>query len=97
MNGRDEAALACLNEHYGRAFTLDDLGAEFWRRNYGFRQRASREETTPRVRPEEARLLVAQDAGYASSDALTRPGRRPRATPHSRWTSPQHLSARRVS
>src|SRR5262245_56232284 len=36
----DAAALQRLNEHYRRAFNLEDLNAEIWRRVYAFRQRA---------------------------------------------------------
>jgi hypothetical protein len=68
---RDEAALQRANAHYGRSFTFDDLWAEVWRRVYAFRQRSSR---VPRnyLSLEEARMLVAQDAGFGSWEALMR-------------------------
>ena len=58
-----------LNAHYSRAFTFDDLCAEIWRRVYAFRQRSSR---VPKnfLQPDEAQMLVAQDAGFGSWDAL---------------------------
>jgi hypothetical protein len=67
--GRDEAALARLNAHYERRFTFDDLWAEIWRRDYAFRQRSSR--VPANYLPlEEAQLILAQDAGFASWEAL---------------------------
>ena len=65
----DAAALQRLNDHYGRAFSLDDLKAEIWRRMYSFRQRAWRGEKRF-IELEEARMLVAQDAGFSSWTAL---------------------------
>jgi hypothetical protein len=65
----DAAALERLNRHYGRSFTLDDLKAEIWRRDYAYRQRSSR--VPKNYFPiEEARIIVAQDAGFGSWDAL---------------------------
>ena len=48
---------------------FDDLFAEIWRRVYAFRQRSSK---VPKnfLKPAEAQLLVAQDAGFGSWDAL---------------------------
>lgn len=71
FDARDDAALARLNAHYGRAFTLDDLDAEIWRRDYAFRQRSSR---VPKnyLAPAEAQTIVAQDAGFGSWEALSR-------------------------
>lgn len=65
----DAAALDRLNAYYGRSFTQDDLRAEIWRRVYSFRQRSSR---VPKnfLKPEEAQVVVAQDAGFQSWDAL---------------------------
>jgi hypothetical protein len=66
---QDAAALQRLNDHYQRAFTVDDLFAEIWRRVYAFRQRSSQ---VPRnfLQPDEAQTLVAQNAGFGSWDAL---------------------------
>ena len=67
--GRDEAALARLNRHYERDFTFDDLWAEIWRRDYAFRQRSSR--VPANYLPlDEARLILAQDTGFGSWEAL---------------------------
>src|SRR5262249_42698736 len=71
FNERDEAALQRVNAHYRRAFTVDDLFAEIWRRTYSFRQRASGGRTTT-LHAAEAQLLVAKSAGFASWDALLR-------------------------
>ncbi|MEZ5316854.1 MAG: hypothetical protein R2752_05585 [Vicinamibacterales bacterium] len=68
-NATDAAALERLNAHYRRAFTVDDLGAEIWRRVYAFRQRVHR--TGQRdVQPDEVRVVIAQDAGFGSWNAL---------------------------
>ena len=69
FNAHDEAALKRLNEHYDRTFNFDDLWAEVWRRTYSFRQRAFRAPDQT-LRPEEAQLLVAQDAGFGSWKAF---------------------------
>jgi hypothetical protein len=68
FNG-DSAALDRLNRHYERSFSFDDLKAEIWRRDYAFRQRAWKgpENEFPIG---EARLLVAQDAGFGSWEKL---------------------------
>ena len=65
----DAAALQRLNEHYGRSFSMEDLRAEIWRRVYAFRQRSSR---VPKnyLQLSEAQILVAQDAGVSSWEAL---------------------------
>ena len=65
----DDAALQRLNRHYGRQFTTADLKAEIWRRVYSFRQRAFKGAETW-VTVEEARVVVAQDAGFGSWEAL---------------------------
>jgi hypothetical protein len=64
-DNEDAAALGRLNEFYGRAFTIEDLWAEIWRRVYAFRQRSSR---VPKnyLKLEEAQTLIAQDAGFAN-------------------------------
>jgi hypothetical protein len=67
--GRDEAALARLNQHYQRTFTFDDVWAEIWRRDYAFRQRSSRVPNNS-LPLDEARLILAQDTGYGSWKAL---------------------------
>jgi hypothetical protein len=66
---RDEPALGRVNAHYHRSFTFDDLWAEVWRRVYAFRQRSSK---VPQnyLHPDEARLMLAQDTGFGSWDAL---------------------------
>jgi hypothetical protein len=66
---RDDAALARLNAHYQRSFTFDDLWAEVWRRVYAFRQRSSK---VPQnyLGPDEARVVLAQDTGFGSWEAL---------------------------
>jgi hypothetical protein len=66
---RDVTALERMNAHYHRAFSVDDLFAEIWRRVYAFRQRSSR---VPKnfLNLDEARMLVAQNAGFGSWDAL---------------------------
>lgn len=69
FDARDEAALQRLNQHYARAFTFDDLWAEIWRRVYAFRQRSSRVRNNY-LQLAEAQLLIAQDAGFGSWDAL---------------------------
>jgi hypothetical protein len=65
----DAAALERLNRHYGRIFTREDLWAEIWRRVYAFRQRSSR---VPKnyLKLEEARTIIAQDAGFGNWTAL---------------------------
>src|SRR5262249_11982579 len=65
----DAAALDRLNEHYGRSFSFEDLRAEIWRRVYAFRQRSSR---VPKnyLQLSEAQILIAQDAGVGSWEAL---------------------------
>jgi hypothetical protein len=69
FNARDDAALQRLNAAFDRAFTFEDLWAEVWRRTYSFRQRAFKQ-PTQELYLEEARLLIAQDAGFGSWDAL---------------------------
>jgi len=65
----DAAALERLNRHYERTFTLADLKAEIWRRDYAFRQRTFRapENHFP---IEEAQIIIAQDAGFGSWEKL---------------------------
>jgi ankyrin repeat protein len=66
---RDAAALQRLNKHYGRSFSFEDVRAEIWRRVYAFRERSSR---VPKnyLQLDEAQMLIAQDAGFGSWDAL---------------------------
>ena len=68
---KDAEALQRLNVHYGRAYTHEDLWAEVWRRVYAFRQRAF-SGSPQQLMPEEARMLIAQDAGFGSWEALMR-------------------------
>lgn len=63
INERDEGALQRLNAHYERAFTVDDLLADVWRRSYSYRQRVAHTEDK-QLKRDEAESLVAQDAGY---------------------------------
>lgn len=70
-DNRDPTALERLNQHYGRASNFDDLFGEIWRRVYAFRQRSSREPKNY-LKLEEAQMLVAQDTGYNSWQALTK-------------------------
>lgn len=65
----DAEALERLNQHYGRRFSFDDVKAEIWRRDYAYRQRSFRipENYFP---IEEARIILAQDAGYGSWEQL---------------------------
>jgi adenylate kinase family enzyme len=70
FDSQDEAALERLNERYHRTFTFDDLWAEIWRRVYAFRQRSSKVPKNS-LQLAEAQVVVAQDAGFGSWDALT--------------------------
>lgn len=65
----DAEALERLNRYYHREFTMADLKAEIWRRNYAYRQRSSKvaENELPL---QEAQLLLAQDAGFGSWEKL---------------------------
>jgi len=66
---RDAEALGRLNAYYQRAFSFEDVRAEIWRRVYAFRERSSR---VPQnfLQVDEAQMMVAQDAGFGSWDAL---------------------------
>jgi hypothetical protein len=68
---QDTQALDRVNAHYQRSFTFDDWWAEIWRRVYAFRQRRSK---VPKnyLQLSEAQMLIAQDVGFNSWDALTR-------------------------
>jgi hypothetical protein len=70
FESRDEAALERLNRHYERTFSFEDLWAEVWRRVYAFRQRSSK---VPKnyLLLDEARGIIAQDAGFGSWTAVT--------------------------
>jgi hypothetical protein len=72
FNEQDAAALARLNAIRGTSFTYDDVAALIWGRVYAYRQRRNRG-AEPYLLPDEARTLVAQNAGYASWEALTAP------------------------
>jgi hypothetical protein len=69
FDAQDATALQRMNVHYNRTFTSGDLFSEIWRRVYAFRQRSSR---VPQnfLKPAEAQMLVAQNAGFGSWDAL---------------------------
>src|SRR5262245_9806494 len=71
FDSHDEAALQRLNAHYQRTFTFDDLRAEIWRRVYSFRQRAFKDDGQQSLQPAEAQVVIAQDAGFGSWEALT--------------------------
>ena len=71
FDSHDEAALQRLNAHYQRTFTFDDLWAEMWRRVYSFRQRAFKGDAKQSLQPAEAQVVIAQDAGFGSWEALT--------------------------
>ncbi len=70
FSAADEAALQRLNDRYGSSFSFDDLGALVWGRVYAYRQRAFRGEKKYLLL-EEARTMVAQNAGFGSWEALT--------------------------
>ena len=67
----DAAALGRLNDYYRRQFTFEDVRAELWRRVYAFRQRSSR---VPKnfLLLDEARTILAQDAGFSSWAGFTK-------------------------
>ena len=71
FDAEDDAALQRVNHRYQRSFTYDDLWAEIWRRVYAFRQRSSK---VPKnyLQLSEAQMLIAQDAGFSSWNALKR-------------------------
>jgi hypothetical protein len=66
----DALALERLNAYYERRFTQADVKAEIWRRVYAFRQRSARVPDNY-LDVSEAQLLLAQDAGFGSWQALT--------------------------
>ena len=66
---RDPDALQRLNEYYARSFTFEDVRAEIWRRVYAFRERSFRVPINT-LQLSEAQMIVAQDAGFGSWDAL---------------------------
>ncbi len=63
------AALQSLNRHYERSFTSEDVKAEIWRRVYSFRERSFRTAKNY-LSLDEAQMMIAQDAGFGSWDAL---------------------------
>src|SRR4051794_11662834 len=65
----DAEALERFNRHYDRPLNMADLKAMIWRRVYAFRQRSSR---VPKnfLKLEEAQVVIAQDAGFSSWNAL---------------------------
>ncbi|MGO4209696.1 hypothetical protein AB4043_02560, partial [Terriglobus sp. YAF25] len=85
----DAEALERLNRYYHREFTLADLKAEIWRRDYAFRQRAWKradgKEGDNEFPIEEAQLLLAQDAGFGSWEKLigaVNTGQSPQGAPY---------------
>src|SRR5262245_36116918 len=68
---QDTQALDRVNAQYQRSFTFDDWWAEIWRRVYAFRQRRSKVAKNY-LQLSEAQMLIAQDVGFNSWDALTR-------------------------
>jgi hypothetical protein len=93
----DAAALDRLNAHYGRSFTLADLKAEIWRRDYAYRQRSSR--IPQNYFPiEEARIIIAQDAGFGSWEKLMEAvaaGAPPPGPPYALHTAENRIEPRR--
>jgi hypothetical protein len=93
----DEAALERFNRHYDRQFSVGDLKAEIWRRDYAYRQRSSRvpENYFP---IKEARIIIAQDAGFGSweklMDALAA-GAPPQGAPYVLDTKDSRIAPRR--
>jgi hypothetical protein len=95
--GGDAAALERLNRHYSRSFSLNDLKAEIWRRDYAYRQRSSRipENYFP---IEEAQIIIAQDAGFGSSEKLMdalATGNLPQGAPYVVETKENRIGPRR--
>ena len=93
----DAAALDRLNRHYGRSFSLADLKAEIWRRDYAYRQRSSRvpENYFP---IEEAQIILAQDAGFGSWETLKNAlaaGAPPQGAPYVLDTKDNRIGPRR--
>ncbi len=93
----DASALERLNQHYQRSFTLDNLHAEIWRRDYAYRQRSSRvpQNSLPLA---EAQLIVAQDAGFGNWDALLQAvasGTPPQVEPYAIDPKENRISPRR--
>src|SRR5262249_27894417 len=94
---KDEAALARLNAFYERSFAFEDVRAEIWRRVYAFRQRAFKTGQSY-LKPEEAQVIVAQDAGFGSWDALMKgpaAGTPPQGAPYVVDTKESRVSPRR--
>jgi hypothetical protein len=87
FDAHDQPALQRLNEHYHRSFTFDDLWAEVWRRVYAFRQR-SFAAAKNYLQPTEARILIAQDAGFGSWGSLRRAVTTGAPGPHARRQTP---------
>jgi hypothetical protein len=93
----DPAALDRLNRHYERSFSIADLKAEIWRRDYAYRQRSSRvpENYLP---IEEARIIIAQDAGFGSWEKLMEAlasGAAPQGAPYALDTKDNRIGPRR--
>jgi hypothetical protein len=93
----DAAALERLNRHYGRSFSVADLNAEIWRRDYAYRQRSFRvpENYFP---IEEARIIIAQDAGFGSWEKLMgaiAAGEPPQGAPYALDTRDNRIGPRR--
>jgi hypothetical protein len=97
FNDKDAAALARLNAVRSTSFTYDDLTALIWGRVYAYRQRRG-QGAEPYLLPDEARTLVAQNAGYASWEALTAPKEsRPARVPAYEFDPHEHqISPRRM-
>ena len=98
----DAEALERLNRYYHREFTMADLKAEIWRRDYAYRQRAwKRAEgkgTDNEFPIEEAQLLLAQDAGFGSWEKLigaVSTGQPPQGAPYAIDTKDNRIGPRR--
>ena len=66
---KDEAALARLNAHFRSSYSFEDVWSLVWGRVYAFRERAFRGDGSG-ITIAEARMLVAQVAGFGSWEKL---------------------------
>jgi hypothetical protein len=93
----DDSALAVLRTHYELPLTHEDVRASVWQRVYAVRHRSS-QSGEPYLALDEARELIAREAGFGSWDALIEAqtgGRKPPGTPYqvdrkNRRITPRH-------
>src|SRR6185312_1788880 len=83
--------------YYEREFSFEDVRAEIWGRVYAFRQRSSR---VPEnfLKLSEAQMMVAQNAGFGSWDALMeadRAGTPPPGAPYVTYSKESRIEPRR--